>query len=187
MKKYLAMLLAVLMLASLSSAAFAESQTETTEIAEYHWEDIESIVEESGVSGQFYTLNDYSVSFWVPDFLEFRDRTDEQIEEGYTAIASSADDHYQLVIRDYSYDQPVDSIEEWQEMLAEQLGIEESVICLVNGFKVLEYLDAENDVLFVDLHITDGSILEFAFTPFSDKDYSVCTGFMTMSIMPAED
>ena len=187
MKKSIALFLAVLLLTSFSSVALAEAQTETTEMPVYTWDEYEPLLEQAGIKGDYYTFDSFDLQMWIPEILELVDRTDEQIEQGFIALASSEDDQYQMVIRRYEYENPVESIEEWQELLKEQLGIDESVICLINGLKVLEYQDAENDAFVTDIHVNDGSILEFAFRPFSDHDYATCIVFMVNSVMPETD
>ena len=172
------------LLASLTTTAFAEAQTETTEIAEYHWEDFEPLLEQAGIPGDYYTFNSFDLQMWIPDVLEIEDVPDEDREQGIYVLAASEDEKYQMVIRRYAYENEIESIEEWQELLRDQMGIDESVICYVNGLKVLEYQDTENDVFFCDIHITDGSILEFIFKPFSNQDYATCIVFMVNSLMP---
>ncbi len=187
MKKLIAILLTLVILACFTTVAFAEAQTQTTEIAEYHWDEYEPLLEQAGLQGDYYTFNSFDLQMWVPDFLKIVDVTEEEYDQGIIVIAMSEDQQYQMVIRTYEYENPVESIEEWQELLKEQMGLDETVICNVNGLKVLEYQDEENDAFISDIHITDGSILEFAFRPFSDHDYATCVVFMVNSVMPESE
>ena len=62
-----------------------------------------------------------------------------------------------------------------------------SVLCYVNDLPVLEYLLPEKDCFVCDLHVNDGSILEFVWGPFSDGTYAVNAGFMSNSLMITSD
>ena len=100
MKKLIALLLAVLLLASIPSVAFAAGnkqavapaetpvEQETDDTPEYYWSDLEPYLEALGLEGQFYTFNYYGLDIWVPDELEFQELTDEDIENGMIAYAT---------------------------------------------------------------------------------------------------
>ena len=194
MKKLIALLLAVLTLSGIPCAAYAAGdkqnvvpteapvQEGTDETQEYYWEDLEPYLETFGLKGQFYSLTDFGLDMWVPDDLEFQELTDEEIEEGLVAYATDADEKWKFMIVNLVYDQEIESLEEWQDIL-EKDGIKDSVICYVNDLTVLEYLLPEEDSFVCDLHLEDGSILEFIWEPFSDEAYAVSAGFMSNSLM----
>ena len=195
MKKLIALLLVVLMLASIPGAAFAaEAKQEVEpietpveegadETPEYYWENLEPYLEVFGLEGQFYTLSYYGLDMWVPDGLEFQELSDEELEKGLIAYATDADENWVFEVVNLVYDQQIESLNEWQDLLKEQEGIEESVLCYVNDLIVLEYMLPEKDCFVCDLRVNDGSILEFIWGPFSDKTYAVITGFMSNSLM----
>lgn len=195
MKKLIVLLLVVLILASVPCAAFAEAkkqdiepietpvEEETNEVPEYYWEDLEPYLEALGIEGSFYSLSYFGLDMWVPDGLEFQELTDEELENGQIAYATDPDDTREFMIVNLVYDQQIESLYEWQELLKEHEGIEESVICHVNDLVVLEYLLPEDDSFVCDLLLTDGSILEFIWWPFSDEAFAVNAGFMSNSLM----
>ena len=195
MKKLIALLLGVLILASIPCVAFAEVkkqdvnpietpvEEETNETPEYYWKDLEPYLEVLGLEGGFYSLGYFGLDFWVPNTLQFQELTDEELQNGQIAYATDADDSWKFIIVNLVYDQQVESLSEWQDMLKEQEGIEDSVICYVNDLVVLEYLLPEKDCLVCDLLVSDGSILEFIWWPFSDEVYALNAGFMSNSLM----
>ncbi len=199
MKKLISLLLVALMLALLTGTAFAAgvkqdvvpveapAEEEADETPEYYWEDLVPYVEAFGLEGQFYSLTYFGLDMWVPDDLEFQELADEDLEKGLVAFATDADENWKFMVVNLVYDQQIESLEEWQELLKEQEGIEESVLCYVNDLPVLEYLLPEKDCFVCDLCLEDGSILEFVWGPFSDEAYAVNAGFMSNSLMiPAE-
>ena len=199
MKKLIALLLSVLMLISIPCVSFAEmkkqdvepvempAEEETDETPEYYWEDLEPYVEALGLEGGFYSLRYFGLDMWVPDDMEFQELTDEAIDKGIIAYATDEDESRELMILNLVYDQPIESLYDWQDALKEQEGIENSVICYVNDLIVLEYMLPEKDCFVCDLRVTDGSILEFIWAPFSDEAYAVNAGFMSNSLMPMSE
>jgi hypothetical protein len=199
MKQLIALLLAVLLLASIPCASFAAGtrqevvpveetvEEETDETPEYYWEDLEPYLEVLGLEGQFYSLTYFGLDMWVPDELEFQELTDEDIDNGMIAYATDADENWIFAVTNLVYEDKIKSLDEWQVILKEQEGIEESVICYVNDLIVLEYLMPEKDCFVCDLRVSDGSILEFVWAPFSDEAYAVNAGFMSNSLMDSND
>ena len=199
MKKLIALLLSVLMLISIPCVSFAEMkkqdvepvempvEEETDETPEYYWEDLEPYVEALGLEGGFYSLRYFGLDMWVPDDMEFQELTDEAIDKGIIAYATDEDESRELMILNLVYDQQIESLYDWQDALKEQEGIENSVICYVNDLIVLEYMLPEKDCFVCDLRVTDGSILEFIWAPFSDEAYAVNAGFMSNSLMPMSE
>ena len=195
MKKLIALLLGILILASISCVAYADTEKqdvmpveppadeENDETPEYYWEDLEPYLKALGLEGGFYSLSYYGLDIWVPDDLEFQTLTDEEIENGKIAYATDAEENRKLVIANLVFDQQVESLYEWQDILKKQEGIEDSVICYINDLIVLEYLMPEEDCFVCDLRVNDGSILEFIWWPFSDEAYALNTGFMSNSLM----
>ena len=198
MKKLIALLLAVLMLTSISCVAFADMEKqdvvpaevpveeETDETPEYYWENLEPYLEALGLEGTFYSLTYFGLDMWLPDDMEFQELTDEDIDQGMIAFATDADESKQMMIVNLVYDQQIESLYEWQNLLKEQEGID-SVICYINDLIVLEYVLPEKDCFVCDLRVTDGSILEFVWAPFSDEAYAVKAGFMSNSIMATNE
>ena len=199
MKQLIALLLAVLLLASIPCASFAAGtrqevvpveetvEEETDETPEYYWEDLEPYLEVLGLEGQFYSLTYFGLDMWVPDELEFQELTDEDIDNGMIAYATDADENWIFAVTNLVFEDKIKSLDEWQVILKEQEGIEESVICYVNDLIVLEYLMPEKDCFVCDLRVSDGSILEFVWAPFSDEAYAVNAGFMSNSLMDSND
>jgi len=199
MKKLIALLLSVLMLISIPCVSFAEMkkqdvepvempvEEETDETPEYYWEDLEPYVEALGLEGGFYSLRYFGLDMWVPDDMEFQELTDEAIDKGIIAYATDEDESRELMILNLVYDQQIESLYDWQDALKEQEGIENSVICYVNDLIVLEYMLPDKDCFVCDLRVTDGSILEFIWAPFSDEAYAVNAGFMSNSLMPMSE
>lgn len=199
MKKLIALLLGVLMLAAIPGAAFAEGNDQNVvpietpveeavdETPEYYWEKLSPYLETLGLEGQFYSLSDYGLDFWVPDALTFQELTEEDEERGVQAYATDADENWEFMIVNLAFEQEIESLNQWQEILKEQQGIEDSVICYVNDIIVLEYRMPEKDCFVCDLRVKDGSILEFVWRPFSDETFALNAGFMSNSIMAPEE
>ncbi len=199
MKKLIALLLSVLMLISIPCISFAETkkqdvepvempvEEETDETPEYYWKDLEPYLEALGLEGRFYSLTYFGLDMWMPDDMEFQELTDEDIDQGIIAYAAGEDGDKELMIMNLVYEQPIESLYVWQDALKEQEGIENSVICYVNDLIVLEYMLPEKDCFVCDLRVTDGSILEFIWSPFSDEAYAVSAGFMSNSLMPMSE
>ena len=199
MKKLIALLLVMLTLALIPCAAYAEGEKQDVApaeapveeaedtIAEYYWKDLVPYLEAFGFEGKFYTLHYFGLDMWVPDALAFQELSDEDLERGVVAYATDEDENWKLVIVNLSFDQQIESLEEWKQILKEQEGIDGSVLCYVNDLPVLEYLLPEKDCFVCDLHVNDGSILEFVWGPFSDGTYAVNAGFMSNSLMITSD
>ena len=199
MKKLLALLLVVLILSMIPCFAYAEGdkqdvvpveapvEEEEDKIPEYNWGDIVPYVEALGLEGKFYSLTYFGLDFWVPNELEFQALSDEELENGLVAYATDADENWKFAVAHRVYDQQIESLYAWQEILKEQAGVEGSVLCYVNDLFVLEYMLPEKDSFVCDLRVNDGSILEFMWAPFSDSTYAMDIGFMSNSLMvPAE-
>lgn len=198
MKKLIALLLGILILASLPCTAFAEAKKQdiepieapveeaADETPEYHWEDLAPYLESLGLEGRFYTLNYFGLDLWMPDALEFQELSDEDVEAGRVAFATDAGENVQFIIVNLVYEQQIESLYEWQDALSELEGIKESVICRVNDLDVLEYQLPEKDCFVCDLLVSDGSILEFIWWPFSDEVFALHAGFMSNSLMLSE-
>ena len=199
MKKLIALLLGVLMLAAIPCAAFAEGNDQNVvpietpveeavdETPEYYWETVAPYVEALGLEGQFYSLSDFGLDFWVPDALAFQELTEEDEDQGVQAYATDADENWEFMIVNLAFEQEIESLNQWQEILKEQQGIEDSVLCYVNDIIVLEYMMPEKDCFVCDMRVKDGSILEFVWRPFSDETFALNAGFMSNSIMAPEE
>ena len=127
MKKILATLITLAMLMALPCALGEE-------IPAINWEDVN--IEETGIEGSWYVLNDVAVQYWAPDIFENRDITEDDDE---TMVGK-------LVLPDDSaaiYCQYIEGFEgaTMEELIAgiEEGGAEDIERCTLNGLDAVSY------------------------------------------------
>lgn len=185
MKKLLAVVLSLCMLVTAFGVVAAAEET-TDEITELNWADIEeTITAENGWEGDFVTFDEIAVKIWVPTAMEAVELTDEDREDGYIGYYQTEDGSYVLAV---SYvDAGGMSLDEYAELLSQADGISSVSIANVNGIGMVGYNMEETDTAYCAAVTEAGYVLEFAFYPLSDENFSSVIGVMTCSIQAAEE
>ncbi len=171
MKKFVALLMALCLL---GTCALAEAHSIT-------WEEVAPVVEESGIEGDFYTLNACEVMLWVPTVFQPVD-----IPEGTEGdvVASFVNEAGDAGINVVYTDINGATIEDYAAALPEH-GAENIEIEYINGLKAVEYTLAENDTLNIAFVSDTGYLLEFTMTPISEEGATETWAIVASSIQPA--
>ena len=173
MKKALSLLLLILFLFTLSSAAFAED--------DLSWDFYGPIAQETfGDTAHLVTLHEVNATIWVPDFLKSVPLTEEDLSAG--AIASyMPEDESEMVYIAY-YDAEGLSLDGFQRSLSNS-GVK-AEIQTINGIPALVYYDGNNDTFVVTYATAEGYFLQIMCFPFSDELSSVLFAMMLSSVQP---
>ena len=174
MKKLLCVLMALCLM---TSFALAESAPEL------NWEDFEPIMEQAGISGEFYTFDEIAVAIWIPEGLEPVELTDEAVEAGCIAYFTPEDESASVTVNYVNADAA--SLEEYAEALP-QVGAEEIEMGLVNGLPCVSYNLPEQDAVCAAFTTEAGYILEVACWPMSEEGSEVIWGAVAASIQAVE-
>ncbi len=142
------------------------------------WDQVEPILEESGVTGEFYTFEEIAVAIFIPDGMEPAEVDD----ENYIAYFTSEDgDAVAVMYVD------VDGMD--LETYAAQLagygatGIETGT---VNGLPCVSYEVPENETLNVAFTTQAGYILEVICGPVTTDEAKTGASFILASIQSVE-
>ena len=149
-------------------------------IAELVWENYEADVKEADPNGRFVSLEDAGVRLWVTSLLEEKEVTDEDAEAGCIAFFEDADQAVGMSVWLWDYDGI--TLEEFADMIRDDLKYTNPYYCIINGLEAINYMDAEQETVFVDFVTEDGYVLEFCFWPATDTGYYSLAQFMTASI-----
>ena len=175
MKKLLSLLLSFLLLLSLSSAVFAEEESNLS------WEGFGSVAGDVlGEDAHFVPIPEVNAKIWIPDYLEPVFLTDEDRANDVIAEFRSFDET-QLVRITY-FDAPGFTLGDYKQVL-EDNGIQ-GVLIEVNGIPVLFYFDAESDMMIANYITTDNFLLQIFFYPYSDETSFFLHEVILSSIQP---
>ena len=175
-------MLAMLLAAVLTGTAFAQAEITTT----INWEDVSAMVEEAGISGDFYAVGDTGLCMWIPDdvFTEV-ELTDEDVENGFIAYLTTEDESAVVSV---SYAQIEDvTVDDYYGLVADVEGVEELEMDAVNGIAAVSYNLPEQDSWTVSFVDDEGYIYEFTFAPMSDEGFQQIAAIMAASIQTVED
>ena len=170
MKKLLAV---VVMLCMMSCFALAE------EAPALNWEDFEPILEQAGVTGEFYTFDEISVAIWVPEGLNPVELTEEDVTNGYIGYFAADDQSAAMAVM--YVDVNGMSLEEYAAALPEA-GATEVEIDTVNGLPCVSYTLEEQDSVSVTFATEAGYVLEVTCTPISEENAELVWGAVVSSI-----
>lgn len=182
MKKYLAMLLAVLMLASLSSAVFAESTTVEIDSVELSIDDWNY---EGGVTT---TISNVGIKIWLPEYLVDGELelTEEDEEHGYLLKMEDVEGG-PLAFSVAGMGVEIESLEAYAAYLLTNDNFTSVTMADINGIPALLYYVPAMDTEVVAFHLNNDDILEFYFAPAADEACSDLIRAMISSIQVAED
>ncbi len=175
MKKLLALIVALMMLATV---AFAEAAPAL------NWSDFEPALEAGGVTGQFYTFDQIAIKIWLPDGMNAVELTDEDKEAGY--IGYYMPDDQSAAVAVMYVDVNGMSLEEYAAYLESEAGATEIEVGTVNGFPCVSYKLPEQDTVSVTFTTEAGYALEVTCTPASEENADLVWGAVVGSIQAAE-
>lgn len=185
-KVLLAMMLAVLMLASNVSAYAAAAPKAETEVMEMNWEDYAPEVEKAKLEGDFYALNQVALQFWVTSVLQQVEVTDEDAEDGLLAMFADEEGDYGFFVT--YFDGEGSTLEEYAKLIEEDGAYDEVEFMKINGLDALTFSETDEDCEYGYIaFLTDaGYILTFTYWDISDEDYLGMVSIMVASIQPEE-
>ena len=197
MKKFLAMILSIMMLAlpcaSMADAADAAEATDgetTSDAVEITYD--ENVIAQAGLEGEFVSLADMGLmfQFFLPNTLIAQDLTEDQAATGAIALYTNEDGTNSMSI---GYGMAVDAegntvttLEELNAAYA-SAGCEDMEYATINGIPCMSYTIKASDVGGVAFLFDDGTQLTFNFAPASDENFAVATYAILSSIMIVED
>ena len=173
MKKLFALVLALCMLCG--CAAMAEN--------DINWEDVAPLLEESGVTGDFYTFDDVDVEIFVPAGMILEELPD----DSYIGYFVDEDEDSNDAIAVFYVDADGMDLETYAAALADpEVGATEIEMGTVNGLECVTYEVPANGTINVAFATEDGYILEVVCGPVSSEEEKIAAGFIMASIQPAE-
>ena len=184
LRKLMALLLALVMCLSLASFALADEEAEDAEIPELNWEDVAEEVEAS-IPGEFVVFDEIYAAMYVPDIMLPQELTEEDVEAGYIAYFATEEEDAAIAVM-YVDGEGMD-LEAYFDFLAEEDGITDLEVVIINGIVYVSYVIPETDCMCLATDTEMGYILEFTFSPYSDEDYSQLAALVAMSIQPVEE
>lgn len=174
MKKLLSI---VMILCLTMSVALAEE-------AVLNWSDFEPILEQAGVTGDFYTFDEIAVKLWLPDGLEAVELSDEDKSEGYIGYYMPADQSAAVAVM--YVDVNGMTLEDYAAYLAsDEIGATEIEYGTVNGLPCVSYSLPEKDVVCVTFTTEAGYVLEVTCWPASEENAEYVWGAVISSIQGA--
>ena len=168
MKKLFALALALCLLCSCTALADNE----------INWEQIAPMFEQSGITGQWYTLNQIAVKIFVPDGFTPVESTDENV------IAYFQSEEGDGICVTYVNVEGMD-LDTYAAKVAE-VGATEIETGTLNGFPCVTYEVPANKTINAAFTTQAGYILEFAMGPMNDDSAKIGAGFIMASIQSAE-
>lgn len=170
---------AVLALCLLFSAALAESPVVV------NWADtFEPAIAAANVEGQFWTLNQVAVKFWLPAMLQSVELSDEDVANGY--LAYFADEKGEAAVAVTYANAEGASVEEYADYLKTADGVAEVELCVVNGLPAVTYKMPGNDSVNITFATQAGYLLEITMAPLSVENADMVWGAVAASIQAAE-
>lgn len=173
MNRFTALVVA-LILALLPAMALAEAP-----VQEINWSDIEASVAESGIEGEFWTLNAVAVQYWIPTVFQEVENEDESILVQY----STADKTATIGIQ---YLEGVEgaSVADLAETFQADSTFAEVELCKLNGIDAVLYKLPASDAQGVCIATDSGNFVQFVFAPISDEGFHSIAQIVAASIMP---
>ena len=159
MKKIFSLFLAVLLLGTRISLAFADGEP-----LEYNWADAQSYVGDSILSdGTFWDIDEVDASFWLPSIFTPVELTDEDRADGTIGFYSGADGYVLLYYSDYENL----TLEIFYNYFIEN-GYNVELIT-VNGLPAILQREEDANQLILSLQTQEGKFLQFLFSPLSSE------------------
>lgn len=186
MKRGFALLMALmLMLGFMGMAAPAEeAQAAVTEL---NWSDVEDAVAQSGIAGDFVSIDEVSMRMWLPEVLQPVELTDEHREGGFIAYYATAEGAEQSAVLSVVYvDMGGMEFAEYAEKLAEIEDVSQIEMMRVNGFPCVSYRMEKQDTVTLAFATEAGYVLEVTCMPTSGEEAATMLKYILSSIMKSE-
>ena len=169
MKKFAALMLALCLM--LGCVALADN--------EISWEQVAPLLEEKGVTGQFYTFDQISVAVFIPDGASPAELPD----ESYIGYFKSDDGDDDTIAVQYVNVDGM-SLEDYKAAVEAVEGVTEVEAGTVNGLPCISY--EYNGCLVCSFTTQMGYILEVVVGPLANDAEKVAASFVLASIQAVE-
>jgi len=148
------------------------------------WEQVRSAVTMDELGGAFTLIEEASLTMWLPDSVEEYALSEEDVENGYVAFYSTADEEFACAVMRLIPDNvDIMEVDELSAVLPEY-GIESFSTTQINGMDAIIYEDEEQLSTSVVLGNGTGTFYEIAFYPVSDEGSEAVVSLMIASIQP---
>lgn len=174
MKKVFAILMALCLFVGV---AMAEGT------ASLNWSDFEPILEQAGITGQFYTFDQIAVKIWLPDGMNAVELSEDDIANGYIGYYQPEDQSGAVAVM--YVDVNGMSLEEYAQYLTNEAGATEVEVGTVNGLPCVSYKLPEQDSVSVTFTTEAGYMLEVTCAPLSVENAEYVWGAVVSSIQAA--
>ena len=172
MKKLFALVLALCMLCG--CAAMAEN--------DISWDDVAPLLEESGVTGDFYTFDDVDVAIFVPTGMVSAELPD----DSYIGYFADEEDSSNAIAVIYVDADGMDLKTYAASFFFNDTATTEIEMGTVNGLECVTYEVPANGTINVAFATEAGYILEVVCGPVDSDEEKLAAGFIMASIQPAE-
>ncbi len=175
MKKITSVMLAVLMVCTISASAGAEKKTgprlkrEKSNLTEFNLEDFEKNIKDPESEGRFETIDEIALKFWIPERFKEIELTEEEQENGFIKYYSTEDET--SVVSISYYDADIRTLEELKAELEKEPAVENIKTVLVNNRYAISYDVIFEDIFCFDFASDSGSVFEFVFYPLYDQNF----------------
>ena len=143
------------------------------------WDAVQPMLEEAGVTGQFYTFDEIAIAIFIPDGMEPAELPD----ESYIGYFASEDGDAVTVLY---VDVDGMDLDAYATVLPE-VGATEIETGTVNGLPCVSYEVPENGTLNVAFTTAAGYILEVVCGPVTDDNAKLGASFILASIQSYEE
>lgn len=172
MKKLIPLLLVFVMLAALFTAAAADGETASP--VTLNWISARRAIIQAGLTGSYYTVEDFDVDIWIPDFLIEQ----EEVPQGWIYDFETENNTASVKVRIVGFEGEctIDSLEE----VVTSMGWVSDGGFWINGYSTLIFEKKDEDSVTVAIPYEEGYVLEFVFSPMSDPEvYSLASVIMS--------
>ena len=149
---------------------------------EMNWEDVESMIADAGIMGDFVTFDEIAVKMWMPDVLLPVSLTEEARDKGYIAYYTTEGEDVAVAVMYVDVDGS--DLNSYIGYLKSE-GIDDAEIGIVNGIEAVGYTNPENDTASMAFATEQGYILEITVSPFSDETLGAVGSAILASVQEA--
>ena len=145
------------------------------------WASFQDTAAEVDKNAQFVEISETGLAMWLPSAFSDTELTDEDIEDGFVAYLTTADESASVSVYTWGENETIDSILKYYADKNQ-----EAQPVLINGIKAVVASNTEKDLTLVDYTLGDGKSLEFSFWPASDEGFAPISYLMIASLQAAE-
>ena len=151
--------------------------------ASLNWSDFEPILEQAGITGQFYTFDQIAVKIWLPDGMNAVELSEDDIANGYIGYYQPEDQSGAVAVM--YVDVNGMSLDEYADYLSNNADVDEVDMGIVNGFACVSYKMPAQDSVSIAFTTEAGYVLEVTCTPASEENAELVWGAVFSSIQAA--